>query len=97
MSQTGKKAYKEVLDFDHSISQLYGLPYKNYSQLDSEALKLLGLLSEQDHSLEFSSKTKEWTFIVYDEQGLYGETNIGFTIRDSIVKFFKKRLDRKLQ
>lgn len=95
MSHVGKQAYREVLGFDHSISQVFNLPYRNYSQLDSEALKLLSLLSDQDHSLEFNSKTKEWCFTVWDEQGLYGETNYSFSIREAIIKFFIKQLKKK--
>lgn len=98
MSHSGKQAYKEVLGFDHSISQTFNLPYRNYSESDSEALKLLSLLSDHDHSLEYCKKTKEWTFIVYDkETSVWGETKKGFSIRQAIVAFFTERLDKKLQ
>lgn len=90
-----KQIKKELLDFDYRVSQVFGLPYDNYSGKDSDAIKLLGLLKDNEWEISYSPDSKEITFTVFGEDKIFGETFKSLTIKDSIILFFKKQIGLK--
>jgi hypothetical protein len=87
-----KKIKNELLDFDCRVSQVFKLPYGNYSGKDSDALKLLSLLDKSEWEISHCPSTKEITFTVYGEDRIIGASFKSLSIKDSIILFFKKQI-----
>ena len=87
MSQVKKK---EKIDFNFLISTKLKLPYLQYDQSDSNALKLLQHWQENtpyDFEINWSSGMKNFTVILFGKN--YGISYKGTNLRDAIVEAFK--------
>jgi len=90
------KITKQKLDFDHRVSQLLSLPYKDYSTHDGNALELLMTLkTKRSFSLEWNVKEKRFVLIVDSLDGVFGQSFKGETVASVVQQYFLSFLQVK--
>lgn len=89
------KITNQKLDFDHRVSQLLKLPYKNYTTHDGNALELLSTLKDKNSfSLEWQKEEKRFVLTVDSLDGKFGQMfkgeSVAFVVKQYYLEVLKK-------